>query len=360
MVEFGIFVLMAQRGYHQRPDQILHNAVEQTVHADQAGFDTAWYAEHHFSNYCLCPSPLMMVAHCAPLTRRIRLGSAVCVLPLYHPARLMAEAGFADVVSNGRLEFGVGAGYQDFEFERFGVKLSDASEIFSEFLDVIQVGMRDKIFAYEGKHLRFPPTSIAMRSQQQPIPPLWLATGNPKVQARAIREGHSLFVTALLNGPEKLKAMREGLLQVAASENRNLDNTRIALLRNAFASDRKSEVDDFVGSAIYQRRISESLRERRAQSDDGYMIREDIRPSDPTVEELRANLPVGNVEQVIERMVNEIRILKPSHVALQTQLGDFDQATMLRQIELWGTRIIPAIRKELGAEMPATKIPAMA
>ena len=360
MVEFGIFVLMAQRGYHQRPDQILHNAVEQTVHADQAGFDTAWYAEHHFSNYCLCPSPLMMVAHCAPLTRRIRLGSAVCVLPLYHPARLMAEAGFADVVSNGRLEFGIGAGYQDFEFERFGVKLSDASEIFSEFLDVIQLGMRDKIFSYDGKHLRFPPTAIAMRSQQQPIPPLWLATGNPKVQARAIREGHNLFVTALLNGPDKLKAMREGLLAVAAAEGRTLDNTKVALLRNAFASDRESEVNDFVASAIYQRRISESLRDRRAQSDDGYMIREDVRPTDQTVEELRANLPVGNVEQVIERMVNEIRILKPSHVALQTQLGDFDQATMLRQIELWGTRIIPAIRKELGAEMPATKIPAMA
>ena len=183
------------------------------------------------------------------LAKRVGISPPPCL----RRVRALEEAGFADVVSNGRLEFGVGAGYQDFEFERFGVKLSDASEIFSEFLDVIQVGMRDKIFSYEGKHLRFPPTSIAMRSQQQPIPPLWLATGNPKVQARAIREGHSLFVTALLNGPEKLKAMREGLLQVAASENRNLDNTRIALLRNAFASDRKSEVDDFVGSAIYQR-----------------------------------------------------------------------------------------------------------
>ena len=79
-MEFGIFVLMQQRGYHQAPAELLRNALEQTVVADQVGIDTAWFAEHHFSNYALCPSPLMMVAHCAALTKRIKLGSAVCVL----------------------------------------------------------------------------------------------------------------------------------------------------------------------------------------------------------------------------------------------------------------------------------------
>ncbi len=353
MVEFGIFVLMQQRGYHQRPDQVLRNAVEQTVHADQAGFDTAWYAEHHFSNYCLCPSPLMMVAHCAPLTRRIRLGSAVCVLPLYHPARLMAEAGFADVVSNGRLEFGIGAGYQQFEFERFGVELADNAAIFSEFLDIIEKGMKEKIFSYQGRHFNFPPTAIAMRSQQQPMPPLWLATLNPQTQARAMRSGHSLFVTVLLGGEDKLQGLRNTLESAAKLAQKDLAKTRVALLRCGFASDRKSEIDEYLNAALYQRRISESLRDRRQQSDDGYMIREVAKDSDPSLDELRAALPVGSVEQVVERLVKEIRILRPTHVALQTQLGDFDQATMLRQIELWGTRIIPAVRRELGAEMPA-------
>jgi len=352
MVQFGIFVLMQQRGYHQRPDQILRNAVEQTVAADQAGFDSAWYAEHHFSNYCLCPSPLMMVAHCAPLTRRIRLGSAVCVLPLYHPARLMAEAGFADVVSNGRLDFGIGAGYQEFEFERFGVKLEDNSAIFSEFLDIIQKGMSEKIFEYHGQHFQFPPTSISMRPQQAPIPPLWLATGNPKTMGRAMREGHSLFVTALLGGLDKLAGLRASLEKVAADENHDLARTKYALLRCAFASDRKAEVDEYLASALYQRRISESLRDRKQQTDDGYMLRETPKPTDPTIDELRANLPVGSVEQVVERMVTEIRTLRPTQIALQTQLGDVDQSTMMRQIELWGTRIIPAIRRELGEDLP--------
>jgi hypothetical protein len=68
-----------------------------------------------------------------------------------------------------------------------------------------------------------------------------------------------------------------------------------------------------------------------------------------SLETMRSNLPVGSVNQVIDRMLEEISILKPSHIALQTQLGDFDQRTMLRQIELWGSRIIPAIRRELAS-----------
>jgi alkanesulfonate monooxygenase SsuD/methylene tetrahydromethanopterin reductase-like flavin-dependent oxidoreductase (luciferase family) len=352
-MEFGVFILMQQRGYHQTSDEVLRNAVEQTVAADQAGFDAAWYAEHHFSNYGLCPSPLMMVAHMAALTKRIRLGSAVCVLPMYHPARLLAEAGFADSVSNGRLELGVGSGYQKFEFDRFGVKIEDAPAIFNEFLDVIQLGMKQKSFRYDGQHIRMPETSISLRTRQKPLPPIWLATGHPETQARAIREGHNLFVTALLNGEDKLRAIREGLSGIAAQQGRDIDDTKVGLLRCAFASDNEAEIRSYVENARYQRRVSEGLKFRRAQSDDGFMVNEEPGQNELSLDEIRANLPVGSVDQVVEKLVREIRILKPKHVALQTQLGDFDQKTMLRQIELWGSRIIPAVRRELGESAKA-------
>lgn len=114
-MEFGVFILAQQRGYHQPSHEVIANSVEQTVVAEQAGFNAAWYAEHHFNNYSLSPSPLMMVAHCAGRTSRIRLGTAVCILPLYHPARLLAEIGMVDTLSKGRLELGIGSGYQEFE-----------------------------------------------------------------------------------------------------------------------------------------------------------------------------------------------------------------------------------------------------
>ncbi|MNL63071.1 hypothetical protein D3C87_1871620 [compost metagenome] len=79
------------------------------------------------------------------------------------------------------------------------------------------------------------------------------------------------------------------------------------------------------------------------------MVKEVPSENDPTFEQLRKNLPVGSVNEVIDKMLEEISILRPKHIALQTQLGDFDQKTMLKQIELWGDKIIPAIRKEVGS-----------
>jgi alkanesulfonate monooxygenase SsuD/methylene tetrahydromethanopterin reductase-like flavin-dependent oxidoreductase (luciferase family) len=180
------------------------------------------------------------------------------------------------------------------------------------------------------------------------MPPLWITSGNPVTLGRGVREGHNLFVTALLNGTEAVTALRGRLEKVAEDNGADLDeDVKFGFLRCAFASDNRSEIDSYLDCARFQRRISESLKYRRVQSDDGYMIKEVPSATDPTFEQLRKNLPVGSVNQVIDKMLEEISILRPKHIALQTQLGDFDQKTMLRQIELWGEKIIPAVRKEV-------------
>ena len=353
-MEFGVFILAQQRGYHQTSQQVIQNSIQQTVAAEQAGFNNAWYAEHHFNNYSLSPSPLMMVAHMAGKTQRIRLGTAVCILPLYQPARFLAEVGFVDTVSNGRLDLGVGVGYQEFEFARFGVKIADSGAIYNEFLDVLNKGLTQKIFDYEGKFLKMPPSSIAVRCVQNPMPPVWITSGNPGSLGRGVCENKNLFVTALLKGNEGIQGLRERLVKVAIDNGKDLDrDVKFGFLRCAYASDNKAEIDSYLDCARFQRRISESLKYRRSQSDDGYMIKEVPSDTDPTMEQLRANLPVGSVNQVIDKMLQEINILRPKHIAVQTQLGDFDQKTMLKQIELWGERIIPAIRKELERNQPA-------
>ena len=179
------------------------------------------------------------------------------------------------------------------------------------------------------------------------MPPIWVTSGHPETLGRAIRDNHNLFVTALLNGLDAIKALRERLEGIAAKEGRSIDDTRFGFLRCGYASDNENEIMSYLDNARFQRRVSESLKFRRAQSEDGYLVKEEAGPNDMTLETMRKNLPVGSVNQVIDRLLEEISILKPSHIALQTQLGDFDQKTMLRQIDLWGERIIPAVRREL-------------
>jgi alkanesulfonate monooxygenase SsuD/methylene tetrahydromethanopterin reductase-like flavin-dependent oxidoreductase (luciferase family) len=83
----------------------------------------------------------MMVAHCAASTRKIRLGTAVVVAPLYNPVRLIAEITTADAMSGGRLMLGIGAGYQPYEFERFGVDINDKIEMTDEFLEILDLAL---------------------------------------------------------------------------------------------------------------------------------------------------------------------------------------------------------------------------
>jgi len=80
-MDFGIFNLMGSREADKPTAQVFGEVAEQTRLADALGYTIAWFAEHHFSNYCLCASPLMMVSHCASITKQIRLGTAVVVLP---------------------------------------------------------------------------------------------------------------------------------------------------------------------------------------------------------------------------------------------------------------------------------------
>src|SRR3981189_992810 len=159
-MEFGIFNLMGAREIDKTAAQVFAEVAEQARPADQLGYQTAWFAEHHFSNYCLCASPLMMVAHCASITKTIRLGTAVVVLPLYNPARLAAEIATADALSNGRLMLGIGAGYQPYEFERFGVDIKANLEMTEEFCDILDRAFSQHFLSYNGKYYQIPKTHI--------------------------------------------------------------------------------------------------------------------------------------------------------------------------------------------------------
>jgi len=346
-MDFGIFILMQQRNQGKNSNQIMQEAIEQTCLADKLGFGAAWYAEHHFSNYGLCSSPLMMIAHCAAITKNIRLGSGVVIAPLYTPARLIADIAMADQFSHGRLNIGIGGGYQNFEFERFSVDLQSGKERTLEMLDMLEAGLKNKKFEYNGTHYRQPSTAISQRVVQTPMPPVWVASGDPLLMGRAIRSDYHVFISGGEYGTERLVKTRARIDQLALAEGKDPEKVKVGLLRFAFASNNSKEVEHYVDCARYQRRISYSLKTRSASILDDYMIEEAAFEGEPTFDEMLNHLPVGDIDTVVERLVTDIRATRPCHVALQTQIGDFDHKTMLKQLELWSKTVIPAVMHEI-------------
>jgi alkanesulfonate monooxygenase SsuD/methylene tetrahydromethanopterin reductase-like flavin-dependent oxidoreductase (luciferase family) len=129
---------------------------------DRLGYDTFWTAEHHFQHegYECIPNVLMLAVHLAQVTQRIRFGCGFNITPMWHPLRLAEDFAMADVLTGGRVTFGVGRGYHTREVETFGSPLLDQPanrELFEEQVEIIFKAFNEESFAHQGKHYTLPP-----------------------------------------------------------------------------------------------------------------------------------------------------------------------------------------------------------
>src|SRR6516162_7148373 len=250
-MEIGIFNLMGSRDPAKPTAEVFAEVAEQTRLADELGYAIAWFAEHHFSNYCLCASPLMLVAHCASITKNIRLGTAVVVLPLYNPARLVAEIATADALSNGRLMLGIGAGYQPYEFERFGVDIKANLEMTEEFCEILDRAFSHDFFSYNGKHYQIPRTHIPARPVQKPLP-IYVAGHTEAMFRAAARHGYRVLSSGRIGGAALLAEQYQIIKDAYRAEGVPLENAHITVNRFAHITDSKEDGLRFAENARYQ------------------------------------------------------------------------------------------------------------
>ncbi|MEV0588254.1 LLM class flavin-dependent oxidoreductase [Nonomuraea sp. NPDC050310] len=148
--------------------------------AEELGFDGVRLAEHHFRDYGVVPDLFTLLSHAAARTSRLRLGTGIVVLPLHNPVHVAEAAAMVDVLSGGRLDLGIGRGYQSFEFEGFGVDLAEARDRFNESLEVVLGLFTRETFQHEGKFHRTGEISLTPRPLQSPHPPIHVAAVSPE------------------------------------------------------------------------------------------------------------------------------------------------------------------------------------
>jgi probable F420-dependent oxidoreductase len=171
------------------------DTIRECERAEAAGFDSVWLGEHH-NNPLLYPRPLLGLAAIASRTRRLRLGTGVLLLPLYRPLDVAEEGAIVDVISNGRLILGVGAGYAPEEFEAFDVSMKERASRMDEAVPLIQRLWAEERVTHEGRHYRVTNATVAPRPVQRPRPPIWFAGWVEPAIRRAARMGD-----AWLGGP---------------------------------------------------------------------------------------------------------------------------------------------------------------
>jgi alkanesulfonate monooxygenase SsuD/methylene tetrahydromethanopterin reductase-like flavin-dependent oxidoreductase (luciferase family) len=160
--------------------ELYRAAIEMAVWADERGFDTVQFSEHHGSDDGYIPSPIVLASAIAARTRHIKLRFGVILLPLHDPIRLAEDLAVLDIVSNGRVTVTFGAGYAAHEFEMFGVALGDRVKLIEEGIATIRQAWTGEEFLYRGRRARVMPTPV-----QQPRPAIWLGGSSPGAARRA-------------------------------------------------------------------------------------------------------------------------------------------------------------------------------
>ena len=207
-------------------EEVYREAVEQVRLADELGFDCAWFTEHHFGTHGINGAVLPFAAYVAGITRRIRVGTAVVVAPLYHPMRLAEEVAEVDLLSGGRLELGIGSGYRFDEFRGYNVEPAESRARFPEIIEILLKAWQGAPFSYEGKYYKIP-DGIAVRPVplQKPHPPLWVPAFSPSTVEWVARNGYRLMTASTGPSIAQISRMREQYNAELAKAGRGADGS---------------------------------------------------------------------------------------------------------------------------------------
>ena len=196
-MRFGIFgSAQARRGGPDADSGVgFREFVDYNVEAEALGFHSSFLVEHHFTGFGQISATLNLLTFIAARTTTLRLGTAVIVLPWHNPVLLAEQAATLDLLSQGRLDFGIGSGYRYREFAGFCMPMEEAAERFEESLAVIlKAWTSDVPWSHRGKHWQFDEVVVEPPTAQKPHPPLWMGAGSPESIKRVAALGYKLLL----------------------------------------------------------------------------------------------------------------------------------------------------------------------
>jgi probable LLM family oxidoreductase len=314
----------------------LKNLLEEATLADEVGLDVFGIGEHHRPDFAVS-APAIALAAVAARTERIRLTSAVSVLSSDDPVRVFQQFSTLDLLSDGRAEIMAGRGSFIESFPLFGFDLADYDELFAEKLDLLLRLRNSERVSWAGRH-RAPLHDVAVypRPVQDPLP-VWVAVGgNPASAARAGALGLPMALAIIGGLPERFAPFAE-IHGRAARENGH-EPPALSINSHGFIADTSQQAAD-ISWPPFEAMMTKIGRERgwppmgRDQFDASRTLR-------------GANF-VGSPQQVVEKILFQHEIFGHERFLLQLTVGSLDHVRTMRAIELFGTEVAPAVRREL-------------
>lgn len=271
--------------------------VETNVEAEALGYHSSFVTEHHFTRIGQVSATLTLLTFIAARTTRLRLGTAVLVLPWHNPVLLAEQVATLDILSRGRLDLGVGKGYRHNEFAGFAMPPEEAEPRFQEALDVLVRALAsNEPFSHRGGFYRFDEVVVEPPPHQRPHPPLWQAAGSAGSITACARRGFNLLLDQFAS-PQQIKERIALYRQELEAAGHVFDPMRVAVARNVFVTHDASEKAEATRrqAQVHERLLSLS---RGSESRPGSHI---LGYSDAAGAR-EAHSLIGPAEEVVERL----------------------------------------------------------
>lgn len=297
-MKFGLFGGISASGgdvtgYRNSYESYIASVIE----AEALGYHGNFVVEHHFTGMGQVSSSLNLLTFLAARTSRIRLGTAVVVLPWHNPVLIAEQAATLDLLSGGRFDFGVGKGYRLSEFEGFQIPISEASERFDEAMAVIRAAWtQEGRFSHNGKRWNFQDIVVEPATVQKPHPPFWMAAGRPESLQAAARDGYNLLLDQFQTIDvvlERLAIYRQTLAEIG----RNWNPMGAAVARALYIVETPAEREAAVAARIRQL----SFMNAHGQSQDG-THRSSMVSDDDLLKATEEGVLIGSPIEIIDRL----------------------------------------------------------
>ena len=314
--------------------QLYEQVMQHCSLAEGLGYDTFFCAEHHFHEYGVVPDPAVLLSALAQRTTRIRLGTAISILTFHDPRRIAETYSMIDMMSKGRLVFGVGSGYLSHEFIGYGKEPKEKRDRFNENLDIVKRLMAGETLAYQGQYSQSEKVVLNVRPHEGRVPPIHVAVLVREGAYHVGKQGHRIFTVPYASCK---------------------DFADIGTLMNEYRRGRAEAAlpadddDHIVTLHTYVARTDEEAREQAKAAYDLYVATR-LYAKMHLYEDILANgvCLFGSVETVAHK-VAQLHEMGVRHLATLHNFGGLDRSLVERSMTLFAKEVMPAVVARVGS-----------